>query len=876
MPASHHRRQPLSQRAFAAFLRLFPREFRHHFGTEMEAVFRAQQRDAQAFGRGAQARFWLETAGGLLVTAVRQHCEILLQDIAYALRMMRKNPAFTAVSVGILGLAIGAGAAAFTAANAILIQPLPFAGGNRLLHLQQRQPSAGVQDLRFSVPELQDYRSQSQTLDQLIEYHEMPFTLLGGRKPERVDTGVVSANFFQVLGITPLYGRGFIDDDDLPNAPPVLILSYQAWQRSFGGDPAVVGRTFTMNDKQHVVVGVLPPLPQFPEVVDVYMPTAACPSRSSPRTIHDRQAHMVTVFATLKPAATMAQVASDLDTIAGRLKASYPQAYPAAKGYGIGFTPVRDELTSDIQPVLVALVAATFLLLLLACANVAGLMLSRMLARARELTVRSALGATQTRIVRSFLTEGIVLAAFGGVLGLLLAFWSLSVLVRFTAIFTTLSSQLHMGWQVIAFALLLSLACGLVIGIVPAVVVRRTPFYSLQVGNSISPGRVSSRTRALLVGAQLAFSIVLLVGAGLTLRSLIQLEHVDGGFEPSGVMTARLYVMNPKVPAIFDALLDKARRLPGVQSVALASTFPLYPRGTGNSVPFEVQGEADPIAQAGHAANLRVVTPDYFRTLEIPLVTGRGFTPQDSKEAVPVVIINQHLAQHYWTPQTALGKQLAFWDGKWRTVIGVVGDVRQYGLDKAPVDEAYGPLAQYPNFAMSLLIRTAGDSSAVARAIGWIVHGLDPNAVVTDVQPMAQVRANSLASPRTTTLFLAIFAMVALCITASGISGMMALVVGERKHEIGIRLALGATAPVVMRTMMKQALALILAGLGSGLAVAWLISASMSRLVFGIPPRDALTFAAASILLVLVAAASSFLPLTRVAQLDPVVLLKTE
>ena len=454
------------ERFFGILLGLLPEEFRDRFSGEMQSVFRDQRQDAAQSGPFAQMRFWWDTSTGLLLTAVHEHREILLQDGTYALRMMRKDLSFTCVAILILGLAIGAATAAFSAANAILIQPLPFADGNRLVQLKQTQPAVGVDNLSFSVKEVEDYRSRNHTLASVVEYHQMMFSLLGGREPERVDTAVVSANFFRDLGVTPLYGRTFMDEDDRPSAHPVLVLSYEFWQRSFAGDPNVVGRSYSMNDKQHVVVGVLPPIPQFPGVVDVYMPTAACPTRTSARFLNVRTARLMSVFAILKPGVSVRQAEDDLRGIASQLRAAYPDAYPASKGYDISVAPVHEQLTTEIRPILIALGAASFLLLMLACSNVAGLMLSRLLSRSKELTVRAALGASRARITRSFITEGILLAAAGGALALLLAFWSLNYLVPFASQFTTLASQLRMGPAAVGVCIALSIACGSVIGFV--------------------------------------------------------------------------------------------------------------------------------------------------------------------------------------------------------------------------------------------------------------------------------------------------------------------------------------------------------------------------------------------------------------------------
>src|SRR6516225_1494081 len=565
-----------SQRIFCALLRLLPADFREHFSGEMRSVFRDQEGDARAAGRMAYAQFCWDTVKGLVATAYREHQEILFQDADYALRLMRKDLSFTIVVIAILGMAIGASTAAFMAANAILIQPLPFSGGNHLIHLQQRRPAIGVENMSFSVKEIEDYRSQNRTLDSVVEFHEMTFSLLGGREPVRVDTGVVSANFFRILGVTPLYGRTFMDEDDRPNARPVLILSYNFWQKSFGGDPNVVGQKYSMNDKEHVVVGILPPIPQFPAEVDVYMPTVACPTRSGEHALHERSWHMMNVYATLKPRVTLAEAQDDLNHIADRLRAAYPDDYPSAKGYEVRLQPVHEELAHEIRPVLIVLAAAAGLLLLLACANVTGIMMSRVLARTRELTLRTILGASRTRITRSLITEGVMLAVLGGSIGWLLAYSSLGLLVRFTSKFTSLASQLQFTPQVALFCVLLSLGCGVVIGVGPALGVRYTPLFTAEIGSTYLPHRISSKTRSILVAAQLALSVILLVGAGLALRTVIHLQRVDAGFQPSGVLTARIYVLNEKYREFFNQLLRRTRKLPGVESAGLASTIPLH------------------------------------------------------------------------------------------------------------------------------------------------------------------------------------------------------------------------------------------------------------------------------------------------------------
>ncbi len=867
----------LSQRVFDLLVRVLPAEFREHFGGEMRTVFRDQAEDARQAGHTAYLRFCWDTSRGLLATAFREHREILFRDVDYALRLMKKDRSFTAVVVAILGMAIGASTAAFMAANAILIQPLPFTGGNHLIHLQQHRPAIGVENMPFSVKELEDYRSQNHTLESVVEFHEMTFSLLGGREPERVDTGVVSANFFRILGVEALYGRTFIDEDDQPSAHPVLVLSYNFWQKAFAGDPNVVGRKYSMNDKEHTVVGVLPPIPQFPAEVDVYMPTVACPTRSGEHAMHERSWHMLNVFATLKPGVTLPEAQADLDRIAEHLRNTYPEEYPQAKGYEVSLQPVHDELSRGIRPVLIVLGAATGLLLLLACANVTGIMVSRVLARTRELTVRAILGASRERIVRSLITEGIMLAIFGGVVGWVLAYSSLGLLVSFTSKFTSLSSQLRFTAQVGAFWLLVSVGGGVVIGLLPALGVRYTPLFTMEVGNaSLPPNRLSSKSRGVLVATQLALSVILLVGAGLALRTVVHLERVDPGFQPSGLLTARIYILNDGYKQFFNQLLERTRKLPGVESAGLASTIPLHSMNADGPVPVQLR-EAK-AAKEGKPSTpvVRIVTPGYFHTLGARILKGRDFNENDKDESLPVVVVNEHMAKHYWPQGDAVGKQISVSDGQWLPIVGIVSDIRHQGLDKDPVDEAYGSFLQSRQGAMSIVIRTAQPTPELSQQLAWIAHDIDPSAVVADVQPMMKIREDWLASPRTTAVFLGIFALIALCITASGISGMMAVAVGERKHEIGVRLALGATPSNVIRSMMKQVLVLTSIGLAAGFGAAWAMSTSMSSVIAGIAPRDSVTFAASSALLLAVAMASSLVPLQRIAKLDPVELLKTE
>jgi predicted permease len=771
----------------------------------------------------------------------------------------------------ILGLAIGASTAAFMAANSILLRPLPFSSGDRLVELSQQQSAAAVVAPEFSVKEIQDLREQGTTWDSVFEYHEMTFTLLGGREPLRVDTGVVSANFFRSLGVTPLYGRDFLDEDEKSSASPVLIVSYQFWDRAFHRDPDIVGRKFSMNDKEHIVVGVLPPLPQFPEVVDVYMPTSACPTRSSHDVVHGRTHRMSRVFATLKPAVTLEQARADLLSIAARERQAFPETYQSDRQ--VGLSPEAEDLRRDIRPVLIALAAAAALLLLLACFNTAGLMLSRMLARTRDLGIRSALGASTARLVRSYITEGMVLAFMGGAVGLALTSWSMGLLVSMTSKFTTLSTQLHLGAEVFGFWLVLTIAIGLFLGITPAIGIKTSSLWGIPLAKPANMRRGNMTHRAVLVGAQLALSVVLLVASGLTLRTVVHLQHLDGGFQAQGALTARFYLLKPHSDVFFNALLERTRALPGVQSVGLASAIPLSSRGI-SAAPNTLQVEEEPgQPRSGH---VRIVSRDYFHTIGVRVVEGREFSPDDSAESPPVLVVNQHLARHYWGDQSPVGKHVKIWKDRSAQIVGVVSDMRQAGLDKEPLDEIFGSWEQTHSSPMTMVVRATGSLEGLSREIAWVAHDIDKDVAITDVQPLTQVRAASLASPRITATFLTIFAVIALAITASGISGMMALMVNDRRQEIGIRLALGATPGAVMRAMFAKVAPAMFAGVGIGLAAAWWLSQSMDTIVVGVPVRDSLTFATSSVVLAATAVLFAVAPLTNISRLDPSTPLRAE
>jgi putative ABC transport system permease protein len=812
--------------------------------------------------------------------------ESLVQDMRYGVRILLRNPGFTVVAVLTLGLGIGANTAIFSVIYGVLMRPLPYKDGNQLVIVQQQAPLAKVTNIGFSVKEVQDYREQNQTLSDVVEHHSMSFTLLGGQEPQRVQTGVVSANFFDVLGVKPLLGRTFIESDEAHGADAVLVLSYQYWKQSHGGDPGIVGRVFQMNNRPHTVIGVLPPIPQYPVEQDVYMPTTQCPTRASEQFIANRNARMMSVFGRLKPGVPVSQCQADLSTLASNLQKQYPDSYPTNRGYAAGVTALQEELTKKAKPTFLILLGTAGLVLLIACANVANLTLARLMRREREMAIRAAMGAGRGRLIRQLLTESTLLSIVGGTLGLLLASGGLQLLVTFAARFTTRANEIRIDGLVLLFTLLVSVATGLIFGLMPAFSSDQQITGSLKEGGGrSSAGLKRQRMRNALIVAQVGVSFILLIWAGLMLRSLLKLQEVNPGFDPERVLVMRLspnwsrYTGNNDTRDMLLRVLDKARSQPGVASAALGSTFPMNQLGITNGPfnrGFQIEGRPVQPGELLPQADFRTASTDYFETVRQSLVRGRTFTEADNDKAVQVAVINQATARHRWGDDDPLGRKISLDQGQtWLTIVGIVGDVRQYGLDRDPADEVYVPLAQ-ASFGGNLLVRTSADPMSMVKLMREAVYSIDPDTAIDRVQTLEQVRSDAVASPRLTAILLSMFAGLALIITAAGIAGVMALSVNQRTHELGVRLALGASPGKVLRMVMRQGMTFVLIGLSVGLIGALLLGRLMSALLFAVAPTDPLTFIAVGLVLMSVAAGACFIPARRVTGIDPMLALRSE
>jgi putative ABC transport system permease protein len=822
----------------------------------------------------------------IFLKSPREQWDILMQDLTYTRRTLGKAPGFALTAILTLALGIGANTAIYSVVHAVLMRPLPYAQSDRLVMLRHPAEKMGIRDTAFSVPEIVDYQKQNQIFADIAEYHGMSFTLFGHGDPDRVRTGVVSSNYFGMLGVTPVLGRTFEPADEKLGAPAVLVVSNEYWRSKFGADPAIVGKTFEMNDKVHTVIGVLPALPQYPDEDDVYMPTSACPYRSSADMIQGRDMRMMELFGRLRPGVTIDQARADLGTITARLAAEYPASYNPTAGFAVSAMPLKAEMTTAARPVLLALLAAAGFVLLIVCANVANLTLSRMARRERELAVRTALGAGRARLLRQLFTESFVLAIIGGAIGLFLAYISMELFTTFAARLTPRAREIHIDSGVLLFTLLAALGTSIVFGTVSAFFSGSDIAGGLKEGTSgAGTGRRRNRARNALIVCQVAFSFVLLVGAGLMLRSLLNMERVSPGFVPERVLAMKInfnwskFAGPPQYSEAAKKLTDRLQREPGVISVAMASNYPLQPeliQGGPGANAFQVEGRPATPGSVPPLASAEAISPAYFRTLGIPLRQGREFQDTDDAKNPPVAMINREMQLRVWPNEDPVGKRVSFDNGKsWLQIIGVVGDVREFGLDHAPVAEIFVPMAQNPDPA-TLIVRTAAEPTAMAQQIRDAIRDVDSQTAVTREMSLEQARRDSLESPRLTAGLLATFACLALLIAATGIGGIMALAVGQRIRELGIRIALGARPQQILAMMVKEGVGMALIGAALGAAGALALTSLLKSMLFQVSPADPVTFAAVGVVLIASAFAASYVPARRASEANPMDALRSE
>jgi predicted permease len=762
--------------------------------------------------------------------------------------------------------------------------------------LHQLKTKGETLDIPFSVLELSDYGTQNHTLEGIVEHHTMVFLLSDSQTAERVQTAVVSGNFFDVLGVKPLLGRTFVSADDQPGAAPVIVLSYKYWQQHRNGDPQIVGKIFEMNSKPHTVIGVLPPIPQYPSESDLYMTTVQCPTRSSARFKANRRARMMTAFARVKPGVTLDQAQADLSVIASQMERANPQVYPPQAGYAMEAVALRDDLTHTARTTFFVLLAGAGFVLLIACANVANLMLARLLRLEREMAVRAALGATKTRLLRQLLTESILVSLTGGLFGLALAPLALSILVKFAARYTTRASEVHIDAPVLLFTLLIAMGTGIVFGLAPAFSSSKRAAESLKQGSGrTTSGRGRQALRSALVVTQVAVSFVLLIGAGLMARSFIKLMEVNPGFRTDHLLTMRLTpnfgkYTGAKIKTLIDSITRHVSAINGLEGVTLVSSVPLSPSGIANGPgnnDFLIYGR--PLAPGEMAPTVDITVSDerYFETIGQPLIEGRVYNEHDDQKALPVAVINQTMARRNWPSGSAVGQRIAFAfkPDFWITIVGVVSDTHEYGLAKPTKDEIYMPMAQnYPDavtasvggFTGNLIVRTGFDPSAVTPLVTAALRDVDPFMGVDQVGTMESFHYESMAPPRVTATLLGIFAALALLISTSGIAAVMTLSVTERTRELGIRMALGAERSKIIAMVVRQGLALAFIGVAVGICGAMALTRLLASLLYATSPTDVITFLFVSLVFLTVGAAACFVPARQVTSIDPLVALREE
>jgi predicted permease len=865
-------------------------------GLDAELQYHLDRQTDQNLSRGMN-RFEARRAAMISlgeVAALKDDCrdsrrgrtvEITMQDIRYGFRVLMKNPGFAAMAILTMALGIGANTAIFSLVYGVLLRPLPYENGPNLVVLHPRIKARAV-DISLSVPELNDFRNNSKTLDAVVEHHTMVFLLLANNTAERVQSAVVSANFFNVLGVKPLLGRTFVPDDDTPNSNAVLILSYKYWKSNQGGDPNIVGKVFQMNNRPHTVIGVLPPVPQYPGESDVYMPTSQCPTRASAQFQANRRGRMMNAFGRMKPGVTVQQARADLSVATAQMASAHPDVYTSALGYSMKTEGLRDDLVRSARATFLVLLGASGLVLLIACANVGNLLLARAVRMEREMAVRSALGASRSRLLRQSVTESMLVSVLGGLLGLALAPLTLSLLVKFAERFTTRAAEVQIDGPVLAFTLLVSLGTGLLFGLLPVTGLREKLGEALRQGGTRTTGsRQKQRMRSALVVAQVAVSFVVLVAAGLMIRSYLELKKVDPGFDTSRLLTARVspnftkYNTRQLQLQLYQDLGRKIRSIPGVEDASLASNTPFSPSGIAsgpNALSFELEGR--PISADETAPRINFVYTDagYFSTIRQPLAKGRVFTDRDDAQAPPVAVINQTMARQRWNGEDPLGRRVTF-DGRktWVEIVGIVGDAKEFGLEKPSEGEIYLSMAQ-SGFGNKLVLRTTADPIGMTAVLRKTIHEFDPQMALDEVGTVERMEYESQASPRVTTILLGLFGVLATIICGSGIAAAIALSVSQRTHELGIRMALGAAQAGVVRLVVREGLVLAITGTVIGLAGSVLLARAEASLLFAISSTDLATFVAVPVVFLMVAAIAAFIPARRVTSIDPLIALRQE
>jgi putative ABC transport system permease protein len=806
--------------------------------------------------------------------------DTLFQDLRYGLRTLRKSLGFTSVAVLTLALGIGANTAIFSVIHAVLLSPLPYDHPERIVLIWESNPAAGFNQFAVSPPNYADWQKESSSFEYMASAARGNFNYTGGAEPEQLSGARVAAPFFSVLGVQPALGRTFVAEDDVIGKAHVVVLGRGLWMRRFGGDRNIVGKALTLDGQTYTVIGVMPEGFQVPSRVELWLPSEFTPRDLGPGA---RGAHYLRVIGRLKPGVSIEQAQTEMTGISKRLEQQYSRVN---KGWTSLVISLNESTVGNVRATLLVLFGAVGFLLLIACANVANLLLARAATRQREIAIRTSLGAGRWRIARQLLTESILLSTMGSALGLLLAEWGVRALRTLPPSNLPRAAGIQLDLTVMGFTAVLAFATGLMFGLVPALQdLRNAPAETLKEGGrTSSAGRHGIRNSLVVVETTLA--LVLLIGSGLLLKSFLRLQSVDPGYQSKNLLTANVslpeskYASDPQQAQFFHQLLARLGSLKGVQAVGAASSNPLL--GQGYSFVFATKELAALAPTEQPSAGFYTVSPDYFHALGIPLLTGRYFTPQDTAGGPRVAIISQSVAKQFFRGRNPIGQRVFIGNSGpekgqiWREIVGVVGDVKDEGLDAAGSMALYEPYFQKTWSEMTIFLRTGSDPSQMAGALRSQVLALDKDQPVAAIATGNELMASAVERPQLRTLLLAVFAGVALVLAGFGVYGVMSNTVAQRTHEIGVRMALGAQQGSMLRLVVGKGLRLTLIGVALGTAGAMLLTRLMKGFLFQVTPTDPETFAAVAFFLVLVAFIASYVPARRAMRVDPVVALRYE
>jgi putative ABC transport system permease protein len=820
--------------------------------------------------------------------------QMLHQELRYGARMLLKNPGFTFIAVVTLALGIGANTAIFSVVNAVLLRPLPYEEPDRLVYLSERHPN--YESMSISYPDFVDWRSQNHVFENIGVVNFRDYNLTGSGEPERLRTGQASADFFEALSVKAAVGRLYTNDEDKPGAQPVVLLSHELWMRRFGGDPQILNQSLSLNDRAYTVIGVMPADFNYSRHTDLWVPVGQL---ADDPVVKSRDNHPgLRAVARLKAGVTIEEARTELDAIAARLEQQYPDSN---KNIGARMIPLLENYVRNVRLALWILLGSVGLVLLIACANVANLMLARAATRQREMAVRVALGASRWRIIRQLLIESLILAIVGGALGLLIAQWGVDLILAFSADAIPRASEIGLDVRVLAFTGLVSVMTGIIFGLAPALQSSRTDVQEAlkETSRSVSGGR--HRLRQMLVGSEVALTMVLLIGASLLMRSFYRLQEVNTGYVEQNVLSFRTQLSVRRYPkeqqwlSFYQQAVEKLHALPGVSEVSLASRVPMGENDWQSG--FRVVGEPEPPPGQGPSMEISLVSPGYFHAMGIPLLRGRDFNEQDSRSGVDdekirnlelherlraglrSVIVDEEFARRHWPDQDPVGKQI-LWGGSKTppiNVIGVVGRVKLYSPDETGgFVQAYFPFLEMPENGMAFVIKTKLEPDTIIAAARQQIHTIDPDQPVYDIKMLSQLRSESVAPQRFNLLLLGLFAALAFILALVGIYGVMSYTVTQRTHEIGLRIALGAQTPDVLKLIVRQAMTIASIGVCAGLTGAFALTRLMSSLLFGVSPTDPITFLAVPLVVVAVALLACTTPAVRASRVDPMIALRYE